>query len=271
MTGKASKLRNTPQSQNGNGNGSNGSYNYTYNLGDNYEVLDSDYEYSRRERWASVPSLIDRLLDYLFIIPDAIVSLILGIFTRFTAPGGQGVRIVAGFLAIVGILLSADPFWQLFEQPPIFPWFEPDHLGWLRTAFAMLRGWMLLIFCLVLSSGVQWIESWGLRGEDPDAAKLKYQAYKHHKLPKLDAQAIDYTKHLHGRYKTAKMKDVRFRQILVLSVLALDIASFFISRNPFGMAPTAALGCLLYNLLAMIAGEVGIRLWTTAKNSDATV
>ena len=269
---KAAKLRYTPETANGTGAAPNGSaYNYTYEVGDNYDVIDPESGNGRQPRPTTVPSMIDRFLDYLFMIPDALMSLVLGILTRFTAPGGQGVRVVAGFLAIVGILLSADPFWQLFEQPPIFPWFEPDHLGWLRTAFAMLRGWMLLVFCVVLSSGVQWIESWGLRGDDPDVAKLRFQQYRHHKLPKLDPNSIDYTKHLHTKYKHAKMKDVRFRQVLVLAVLAIDIASFFISRNPFGMPPAAALGCLIYNLLAMMAGEVGIRLWLTAKNSESTV
>ena len=268
MSNKAAKLRHTP-TQTANGNGS--TYAYTYDVGEDYAVIDPERADSHRTRSARVPALVDRFLDYLFIIPDALMSLVLGILTRFSAPGGQGIRVVAGFLALVGILLSADPFWQLFEQPPLFPWFEPDHLGWWRTLLVVFRMWPLLIFCLVLSSGVQWIESWGLRGQDPDTAKLRFQKHKHHKLPRLDPNSIDYVKHLHKKYQTAKMKDVRFRQILVLAVLVIDIASFFVSRNPFGMAPALALGCLIYNLLAMLAGEVGIRLWTIAKHSETTV
>lgn len=281
MTGKASKLRYQPTGSN-NGQGSSTQTGYPTDESGHYNgarvnadgTLEAEVTYARdrrRQGSSGVVAFVDRLLDYVFAIPDFFVSLVMGILSRFTASGGAGTRIVAGFLAGAGTLLSADPFWQLFGMNPIFPFFETDHLGFWRTILMLINNWLLLLFCLVLSGGVQWIESWGLRGQDPDTAKLKYERQKHHLLPKLNPRSISYVKHLHGNYQRAKMRDVRFKQLLVLAALGFDIASFFVSRNPIGMAPALAFGCLLYNLLAMVSGEVGIRLWHIAKYADLDI
>jgi hypothetical protein len=53
----------------------------------------------------------------------------------------------------------------------------------------------------------------------------------------------------------------------VIAVWAFDIVTTFAARNPFEFtAPFMILGCILFNIGTMMAGEIGFAIWRLTKD-----
>jgi hypothetical protein len=183
------------------------------------------------------------------------------IMSQFVQPGTSGAKILGFVMFLGGVLLSADGVWQtLFQGKPLFPWFETDWIGWM----GWLTVWVnpLFWFSIVISWGIQQAEAKTLRGKAPSLAKQEFENVKQYNLEKKPQGSIDLAKALWGDYKRAGMRERNSGGLIALLIWMLDIACTFYGRNPFGfIAPVLILGCLIYNLATMMAGEIGYNLW----------
>ncbi|WP_189525211.1 hypothetical protein [Nostoc sp. 'Peltigera membranacea cyanobiont' 232] len=78
---------------------------------------------------------------------------------------------------------------------------------------------------------------------------------------------IDLVGHLWVDYKTAGTRDRSSAGLVVIAVWAFDIVTTFAARNPFEFtAPFMILGCILFNIGTMMAGEIGFAIWRLTKD-----
>jgi hypothetical protein len=162
-------------------------------------------------------------------------------------------------------MISADSTWQLiFQGPPVFPWFEPTW-NWVNVPFAVFNPLFYLAF--MVSVGVQVIEAHALRGKNPDSARRELQDHIIYELETKPSGKIDLVGQLWQDYKTAGTRDRSSAGLVVIAVWAFDIVTTFAARNPFEYtAPFMILGCILFNIGTMMAGEIGFAIWRLTKD-----
>jgi hypothetical protein len=195
-------------------------------------------------------------------IPFVFLSSILELFLT---PGSAGTRILGGIGFFFGTLLSTDGIWQtLFQGTPMFPWYEQSWIGW--------TGWLILPFNLLfwisfgMSALVQIMEARTLRGKHPEQAKTEFEESQQYSLPSRPAGKIDLSQALWGDYKRAGMKERQTGAGIALFFWVFDFITTFAGRNPFQFTdPGQILGCFIYDILSMIAGETGFAIWKATK------
>jgi hypothetical protein len=213
------------------------------------DALDEAFGLPPRKRWTNVSRQVNDVQGVIGVIIDAVMNLIslivfipAKILENFMGRNKPGTRILAASMFITGVILSADSFYQT--------------LGWLIV-------WVQPIFwiAILLSLAVQLLESFTLRGKNPDEAKQEYEEVKHHTLPKKNANVIDLVEHRRRIYKRSGMNSPKLLGLLILAVFLSDIASAFISHNPWGQAPHIFLGMVIYNFFCIVSSETGYILW----------
>ena len=180
------------------------------------------------------------------------------ILENFMDYNKAGVKILAALAIVGGVVLSADGFYQWFGGKPLFPWWEDTWIRW-----GWLTVWMMPNFwgAILVSLGVQWLESKAIRGKKPDEAKSQYEESKHHTLPDQNPKNIDIVKAYWRDYKKSGMGERRLLGLFILLVFIGDFAATFSARNPWGRPPGEFIAMTGSNLIIMIAGEAGFILW----------
>ena len=194
-------------------------------------------------------------------LPFFLIGVILDNFIDRKKPG---IKVLGAAILMIGVLLSADGWFQLFGGAALFPWFEESWLGW---------RWFIAIFtfqfwaALIIALAVQWIESNAIRGKSPDEAKKTYESHLEYNLPAKQKNKIDLVNALRWDYKRAGMGERNLLGLGVFLVFLLDFGAIFISRNPLGREPIEVLAVTAYNILVLFAGETGFALWRRAKSN----
>lgn len=180
------------------------------------------------------------------------------VLENFMDHNKAGVKILAGLAIFGGVVFSADGFYQWFGGKPLFSFWEDTWIRW-----SWFTVWMMPNFwaAILVSLGVQWIESKAIRGKKPDEAKAEYDANKHHTLPEPNHHSIDIVKAFWKDYKSSGMGERRLLGLFVLLVFGADIVATFSARNPWGRPPGEFIAVFGYNIVTMIAGETGFILW----------
>jgi hypothetical protein len=210
-------------------------------------------------------SILGKIIDTGVSIVGVVFFVPARILENFVDHNKPGIKILAALLFGLGIVMSADGFFQWFGGKPLFPWYEKNWIGagwlivWLKVNF-----WAAVI----VSLGVQWMESYALRGKPLDEAKKEYEEIKHHEVPKKNPNAVDLVEVRRKVYKRAGMNEYSIFGIVLLIVFLLDIAQAFTSRNPFGNKPIAFLGIVAYNIISIAASETGFILWNKANRKS---
>lgn len=229
------------------------------------DALDEAFGTPPRKRWANIPRHTNDVQGVIGVIIDALMNIIsllvfipAKVLENFMGKNKPGTKILAALMFIIGVILSADSFYQTFGNPPLFPFFEESWIGW-----EWLTVWVTPMFWLsiLVSLGVQLLESFTLRGKSPDEAKQEYEQVKHHTLPKKNANVIDLVEHRRRIYKRSGMTSPKLLGLLILAVFLSDIASAFISHNPWGQAPHLFIGMVIYNFFCIVSSETGYMLW----------
>ena len=193
------------------------------------------------------------------------VSFVAHIMGNFMTPGSSGTRILGFFGFCGGVLLSADGIWQtLFRGTPLFPFYESHWIGW----FGWLRLPFNLLFWLsiTMSALVQVMEARTVRGKQPVQAKSEFEDSLQHDLPAQPNGKIDLSKELWKDYKRSGLRQRSAGGAIALFFWIFDLATTFSSRNPFRYSdPYMVIGCLMYNLSTMCAGEIGFWIWRLSK------
>ena len=209
-------------------------------------------------------NIIGMIVSWVFSvlsIPFQILGFVLEQFTQLNMPG---TKILGAIAFLVGTLLGADNFWQLFGGQPLFPWYEESWIGLFGYVRMLFQPWMLvgLVLTMILSGGTQAIEGIALRGKQPDEAKQAFQETMKYKLPEQPIGRIDLSKAAWKDYKRSGMKDRSMAGLLAFSLWAFDFVSGFTARWPFQYEePGKILMCLFYVLFSIFAGEAGYKLW----------
>lgn len=203
--------------------------------------------------------IIGRIIDMGVKVVGLIIYAPARILDNFVDHKKAGVKVLAAALFMLGIAMSADSFFQAFGGKPLFPFWEDTWIGigWLWI-WTKINFWAAVVVALA----VMWIESKAIRGKKPDQAKADYDNVKHHTVPEKNKSAIDLVEARRLDYKRAGMGERSILGAFILTVVAADIlATFVMSRNPWGQPPLVFIAMFLYNFVSMVAGEAGYVLW----------
>jgi hypothetical protein len=218
----------------------------------------------KKER-ADFYEIIGRIIDFVVKVLGVLPYTVGRILENFTDHSKPGIRALAGALFFLGTVLSSDNFYQAFGGTPLFPWFEDRWIG-----YGWFVVWLTIPFwaAVTISLGVQWVESQAIRGKTPDQAKKDYEEIKNHKTPAPNSLAIDLVELRRLDYKRSGVGEHNLLGVFVIIVFILDFASAFHARNPWGQPASLMLGMTLYNVISLIAGEVGLSLWRRAHGKN---
>ena len=210
--------------------------------------------------------IIGKIIDMSVKIVGIVPYIIARTLDNFIDNEKGGIKVLAAFLLVGGVVLSSDGFFQAFGGKALFPWYESEWIG-----ISWLWVWTKVNFwaAVVVSLAAQWIESQAIRGKDPDKAKADYDQIKHHQTPAKNEKAIDLVEARRKEYKRAGMSERSVLGLFILLVFVMDFgATFIVSRNPWGQPPTEFIGIVIYNLCTMLAGETGFALWRKANGKN---
>lgn len=210
----------------------------------------------RPKRHRSVINLIAYWTVKVLTFPFVVIGHILDQFYGDDAPGKQALGAIA---FAFGVLLGADNVWQLFGGVSLFPWFETEWLGWDGLAWIWLRP--VFYIALSLSILMQLTQGRALRGKSPDKAMADL-ADNYYELPNQPSGTIDLTVAAWSDLKHAGMRRRRSVGFISIACWAFEAISAFHSHWFLGQ-PTVALivGCLVYNVFSIFAGEIGYLMW----------
>jgi energy-coupling factor transporter transmembrane protein EcfT len=203
--------------------------------------------------------VVGRIIDMGVKVIGLIIYVPARILENFVDQNKAGIKVLAAALFMVGIAMSSDSFFQAFGGKPLFPFWEDSWIGigWLWV-WTKVNFWAAVVVAL----GVMWIESQAIRGKSLGEAKLDYDSIKHHTVPEKNPKSVDLVEAKRRDYKRAGMGERSILGLFILVVVIADIlATFVMSRNPWGQPPLIFVAMSLYNFVALVAGEAGYVLW----------
>jgi hypothetical protein len=228
------------------------------NTSNNKETDQSDEpKFHEHKSWSDWADIAARWVVDLFAIP---ISFITAILAQFVERNGAGAKILGSLAFWIGTLLSTDGIWQMmFQGTPLFPWFEPNWIGW--TGWLTLPFNLLFWISLAISYLVQVQEGKTLRSKPPAEAKKDFEEAQQYTLPQKPKNTIDVARALWGDYKRAGMRERNSVGLIAAFFWIFDLVSTFVGRNPFRYTnPGMILACFAYNIFAMAAGEIGYNI-----------
>jgi energy-coupling factor transporter transmembrane protein EcfT len=208
--------------------------------------------------------IVGRIIDMGVKVVGLVIYIPARILDNFVDHNKAGIKVLAAALFMIGIAMSSDSFFQAFGGKPLFPFWEDSWIGigWLWV-WTKANFWAAVVVAL----GVMWIESKAIRGKNLGKAKRDYESIKHHEVPEKNPKAIDLVEARRLDYKRAGMGERSILGAFILAVVITDIlATFVMSRNPWGMPPLTFIAMCLYNFVSMVSGESGYVLWHQADN-----
>ncbi|MFL9458036.1 hypothetical protein AB0756_39850 [Tolypothrix campylonemoides VB511288_2] len=213
----------------------------------------------------SIGQIIDFLAKWTVLIVGLPIRLAAAIVAQFVGNGGTGRAVVGGVLFLIGSGISADSIWQtVFQQRPLFAWFEPSW-SWANVPLTLFNPFFYLAFLIAV--GLQVVEAYALRGKNPDSARRELQDHMLYDLEAKPSGKIDLVSDLWKDYKTAGLRDRNTTGFISLAIWVFDLVTTFAARNPFAYTlPLMILGCILFNIGTMLAGEIGFAVWRLTKD-----
>jgi energy-coupling factor transporter transmembrane protein EcfT len=203
--------------------------------------------------------IIGRIVDMGVKVVGLIIYVPARILDNFVDHNKPGIKVLAAALFMVGTVMSSDSFFQSFGGKPLFPFWEDSWIGigWLWV-WTKVNFWAAVVVALA----AMWIESKAIRGKDLGEAKRDYESIKHHTVPEKNPKSVDLVEAKRQDYKRAGMGERSILGAFILTVVVADIlATFVMSRNPWGQPPLTFIAMSLYNFVSLVAGEAGYVLW----------
>lgn len=206
--------------------------------------------------------IVGRIIDMGVKVIGLIIWVPARILENFVDQNKAGIKVLAAAIFMIGIAMSSDSFFQAFGGKPLFPFWEDTWIGigWLWV-WTKVNFWAAVVVAL----GVMWIESKAVRGKSLGDAKRDYESIKHHTVPEKNPKSVDLVEARRLDYKRAGMGERSLLGLFILVVVIADIlATFMMSRNPWGQPPLTFVAMFLYNFVSLVAGEAGYVLWCQA-------
>jgi hypothetical protein len=228
--------------------------------------------------------------------PILFISKILNAFVERGAPGIQALGAIA-FLG--GVLAGADNYYQGFTGKALLPWYtKADWVGaialenpnrfiqWLSGIFGgqTIIGWgavVLSIFsigfliALAFSLLTQFVQGQAVRGRSLRAAKAEFEQWNAPTVPdqpdpnkKLDMAVVTWKE-----YKRTGKRQRGFIGFISISLWVIEFIAAFSAHWPGHYVGQAGqfVGCLIYALVTIAAGEIGYTLYLAAKDESTKV
>jgi hypothetical protein len=186
------------------------------------------------------------LAKWLVVLISIIPRFLASIMEHFSEAGSVGAVALGSLVFTVGVLLTADSYWQsLFEGAALFPFFEQTWAGWSWIpgfSFFPLKAWAGIIFnpaflvAIALSFVIQIIQS----------ATIRNAAFN----AKTSVTGIS----------------PRTVGLIAIASWTFDLIQTFSSRNPLQFSdPGDIFKCLVYNLFSIVAAELGYVVYRMLK------
>ncbi|MGI8502182.1 MAG: hypothetical protein ACR2LR_13760 [Hassallia sp.] len=187
------------------------------------------------------------LAKWLVVLISIIPRFLASIMEHFSEAGSVGAGTLGSLVFTVGVLLTADSYWQsLFEGAALMPFFEQTWAGWSwLPGFTLFppRAWAgiifnpAFIFAIALSFVIQIIQS----------ATIRNAAFGVKAVSGVSPRTVG---------------------LIAIASWTFDLIQTFSSRNPLQFSdPGDIFKCLIYNLFSIVAAELGYVVYRMLKGN----
>jgi hypothetical protein len=167
------------------------------------------------------------------------------IMEHFTEAGSVGAVALGSLVFVVGVLLTADTYWQsLFQGVALFPFFEQKWAGWSwLPGFSLFppRPWFGIIFNPAFIFAV----AWSFVIQIIQSATIRNAAFKSSNVAGISPRTVG---------------------LIAIASWTFDLIQTFSSRNPLQYSdPGEIFKCLMYGLFSIVASELGYVVYKMLK------
>lgn len=192
--------------------------------------------------------IFSAIARWVVIIISIVPRFLAAVMEHFTEAGSVGAVALGSLVFVVGVLLTADSYWQsLFQGAALIPFFEQSWAGWSwLPGFTLfpLRAWAGIIFnpafvfAVALSFVIQIIQSATIRNAAFNAGT---------EVSGISPRTIG---------------------LIAIASWSFDLIQTFSSRNPLQFSdPGDVFRCLMYNLFSIVAAELGYVVYRMLKGN----
>ena len=242
------------------------------------------------------PGVIDWIVNALVMVITWPILFAAKFLNAFVERGGAGIQALGAIAFLAGVFAGADNYYQGFTGKALLPWFtKADWVGDIarQNTFAPFR-WMLnlwgggsllgwgavvlsifsiaFLLSLAFSLLTQFIQGQAVRGRSIAEAQREFYHWNAPTMPtqpdpskKLDMATVSWKE----LKRTGKSKKT-FLGFIALALWISEFIAAFTAHNPLNYTGQAGLfiGCTIYALFTVVAGELGYCLYTAAKEES---
>ncbi|NEP50596.1 MAG: hypothetical protein F6K65_18030 [Moorea sp. SIO3C2] len=234
------------------------------NASNGEKYIQDDFEKLPTEK-SKLYRVIDTIIDG-FVKVIAIATYSVGrLIENFVGHQHHGIRIIGFCCLAFGLIVSADGFFQSWGGRPLVPFFENDWIGgWgiFRLVFPIPK--MQFILPCLTALGVQYFQSFIIRGASPSVALAQYKKFANFTKPTVSENATKLPKALAKDVDNAGMSQRFFLLAIAGGSYALEFHSVFTARPCWGLPPGMFITIFMYNMLVIFAAEAGHNIWLKA-------
>jgi len=257
---------------------------------------------TRRTDYADVdgsPGLGDWLANAVVLVATWPINFAAKVINPFVERGGAGIQALGAIAFLGGVLAGADNFYQLFTDRALLPWYIsvdwvgdqaveniPAQLSWLTGLWGgtAVVGWGAVFFslfsvgfliALAFSLLTQFIQGQAVRGRSLTAAQAEFQKWNAPTVPdkpdpnkKLDMAQVSWKE-----LKRTGKNQRSFIGFIAIALWATEFVTAFAAHNPLQYVGQAGqfIGCTVYALVTIAAGEIGYTLYCAAKDEGNSI
>ncbi|MEM9149364.1 MAG: hypothetical protein AAGB19_02780 [Cyanobacteria bacterium P01_F01_bin.3] len=238
------------------------------------------------------PGVMDWIINATVHVITFIPVTLAKFLNAFVERGGVGIQALGAVAFLGGVVAGADNYYQGFTGKALLPWFiRADWVGDLAATNApqplieifgeSVIGWTAVFFsifsigfliALVFSLLTQFIQGQSVRGRSVQMAQEEFAKWNAPTMPSapnpetsLDMATVS--------WKELKRTGKRQKGFIGFIAIALWVSEFiaaFTAHNPLNYIGQAGLflGCTIYALATVVAGELGYAIYCAAKEES---
>lgn len=236
------------------------------------------------------PGLIDWLVNAVVLIVTFIPLTLAKFLNAFVERGGAGIQALGSFAFLAGVVAGADNYYQGFTGKALLPWFTRADwvgdlaidsipvplvglrgvVGWAAVFFSLFSLGFLMALCFSLLT--QFIQGQAVRGRSVEIAQAEFEKWNAPTLPtppdptkKLDMATVSWQ-----ALKRTGKSNRGFMGFIALALWVSEFLAAFTAHNPLNYTGRAGLfiGCTVYALTTVVAGELGYAIYVSAKEDS---
>lgn len=247
------------------------------------------------------PGLMDWIVNAVVLVITFIPMTLAKFLNAFVERGGIGIQALGAIAFLGGVIAGADNYYQGFTGKALLPWFITadwvgergaavaisllgvevvnsdgviaSAFGWAAVFFSLFSFGFLIALCFSLLT--QFIQGQSVRGRSIELAQAEFEKWNAPTMPaqpdprtSLDMAAVS--------WQDLKRTGKRSRGFLGFIAVALWVSEFiaaFSAHNPLNYVGQAGLflGCTVYALATVVAGELGYAIYCAAKEESSRV